>query len=302
MSKTVNRRDFLKLAGMGGVVFASGLGFDVLAAGQRHKPIEDFYFAQFSDTHWGFKGQQINPDAEFTLPKAIQSLNSLVEQPDFVVFTGDLTHTTDDVAERRRRMQSFREQIDKLEVKNIKFVAGEHDAALDKGAVYKEYFGDLYYRFQHKGLNFFVLDNVSDPAAQLGAAQLDWLKTELQKLIPTDPIVVFTHRPLFDLYPQWDWATRDGQAALDLLIAFQNVAVFYGHIHQSHRYYTQHIPHYASKSLIFPLPAPGSVSKRVPIPWNAAQPYSGLGYQNVQTAIQQQIYLLDEISLVKEVK
>jgi 3',5'-cyclic AMP phosphodiesterase CpdA len=35
--------------------------------------------------------------------------NALPRAPDFVVFTGDLTHTTDDDQERRRRMAQFRE-------------------------------------------------------------------------------------------------------------------------------------------------------------------------------------------------
>lgn len=41
------------------------------------------------------------------------------------------------------------------------------------------------------------------------------------------------------------------------------------------------ISHHAAKSLIFPLPAPGSVPKRAPIPWNADAPYLGLGLREV---------------------
>jgi len=70
-----------------------------------------------------------------------------------------------------------------------------------------------------------VLDNVSDPGAMIGDAQLGWLKNDLTKLDKDARIVVFTHRPLFDLYPQWDWATRDGAKAVELLMPFQNVTV-----------------------------------------------------------------------------
>ena len=45
---------------------------------------------------------------------------------------------------------------------------------------------------------------------------------------------------------------------------------------------TGHIAHHASKSLIFPLPAPGSQPKRTPLPWDAAQPYRGLGFREVE--------------------
>ncbi len=90
MKGSIDRREFLKLAGVGGIVFASGLGSGVRAAGY-----DDFYFVQLSDTHWGFEGPP-NPDAKGTLRKAVAAVNALAEPPDFIMFTGDLTHTTDD--------------------------------------------------------------------------------------------------------------------------------------------------------------------------------------------------------------
>lgn len=56
-----DRRDFLKLAGLGGVVFASGLRARVLGDGLRkdeETKAEEFYFVQLSDTHWGFDGRK----------------------------------------------------------------------------------------------------------------------------------------------------------------------------------------------------------------------------------------------------
>jgi hypothetical protein len=298
MRKGIDRRDFIKLASIGGAVFASGLGFDVQAKshgkhGHKLTP-EDFYFAQLSDTHWGFNGAMVNPESANTLHMAVRNLNSLQNQPDFIVFTGDLTHTTDDPQERRRRMQEFRTIVDGLRVKNLKFIPGEHDASLDKGAAYQEFFGDLHYSFDHKGLHFIVLDNVSDPNAVLGQLQLDWLKSDLEQLPISAPIVVLTHRPLFDLYPQWDWHTRDGQAAIDLLMPHTQVAIFYGHIHQEHRHMSGHIAHYAAKSLIFPLPAPGSVPKRAPLPWDANRPFAGLGYRTIEAYPRKASYEIDE--------
>src|SRR6266851_578803 len=103
MAINLTKRDFLKLAGLGGVVFASALpGFG--SVGRAAGADDEFYFVQLSDLHWGFKGSAINPDAEGTLPKAIAAVNALAEQPDFVVFTGDITHTTEDATERRARM------------------------------------------------------------------------------------------------------------------------------------------------------------------------------------------------------
>jgi predicted phosphodiesterase len=280
MSK-VDRREFLKLAGVGGVVFASGLGFSAQGGGKGASP-EEFYFVQLSDTHWGFDGPAVNPDAQGTLKKAVAAVNSLDAQPDFVVFTGDLTHTTEDARERRDRMAQFRDITSALRAKAVYFMAGEHDAALDRGDAYQQYFGKLYYSFDHRGVHFVVLDNVSDPAAVVGEAQLKWLAGDLQRLKKDAPLVVFTHRPLFDLYPQWDWATKDAAAVINALMPYRNVTVFYGHIHQEHHFMTGHIAHHAAKSLMFPLPAPGSAPKRAPVPWDASAPYRGLGFREVE--------------------
>jgi predicted phosphodiesterase len=284
MAKQIDRRAFLKLAGMGGVVYASGLAHHAQVAAATARTAEDFHWVQLSDTHWGFEGPLVNPDAKGTLKKAVDAVNALEHQPDFVVFTGDLTHTTDDPDERRRRMASFRDIVAGLKVKDVKLMPGEHDASLDRGKAFREMFGETRYTFDHKGIHFIVLDNVSDPAALIGEAQLAWLQADLAQLDRNARIVVLTHRPLFDLYPQWDWATRDGAKALELLMPFANVTVFYGHIHQEHHQMTGHIAHHAARSLIFPLPAPGSVSKRQPIPWDSAEPYKGLGFRDVERA------------------
>ena len=295
---TMDRRDFLKLAGIGGVVFVSGLGA-VALAGEKKGTEEDFFFVQLSDTHWGFDGSKANPDAKGTLQKAVAAVNGLSRQPDFIVFTGDLTHTTDDTQERRKRLGEFKEIISQLKVKNIKLMPGEHDASLDNGAAFQEFFGKTHYTFTHKGVTFIVLDNVSDPTASIGETQLLWLGEELKKLPKDARIVVLTHRPLFDLYPQWDWATRDGVKVLDMLMPYKNVTVFYGHIHQEHHQVTGHIPHHAAKSLIFPLPAPGSVPKRAPIPWDPAVPYKGLGYRGIDVLTAKTELVITEYPVTK---
>lgn len=274
----IDRRNFLKLGAVGGgAIFMSGLYGQSTAAGT----FDDFYFVQLSDTHWGFSGAP-NPDAANTLKKAVATVNALEIQPDFIVFTGDLTHTTDDPKERRKRMAEFKDIAAALSVKTVRFMPGEHDASLDNGAAFKEFFGETHYTFDHKGVHFIALDNVSDPGAKIGDAQLAWLADDLAQRDKDAPIIVLTHRPLFDLVPKWDWATRDGEKALALLMPHTNVTVFYGHIHQEHHHETGHIPHHAAKSLIFPLPAPGSQDKRTPLPWDPASPNKGLGFREIE--------------------
>ena len=290
----LDRRHFLQLAALGGgAVFASGLPGMSLAAGDA-----DFYFVQLSDAHWGYQGPA-NPDAANTLKKAVASVNALPMPPDFIVFTGDLSHTTDDPAERRRRMKEFKEIVSALNVKTVRFMPGEHDASLDNGAAYQELFGETHYTFDHKGIHFIALDNVSDPGARVGDAQLAWLAADLAKQSRDANIVVLTHRPLFDLMPAWDWATRDGDKVMAQLDPYKNVTVFYGHIHQENHHQTGHIAHHSAKSLIFPLPAPGSQEKRTPLPWDPSQPNRGLGFREIEAQTATSRYAITELPVTK---
>ena len=288
--QNIDRRDFLKLAGLGGAVLVSGCA----GTGPGAAAASDFYFVQLSDTHWGFQGPP-NPDAKVTLRKAVAAVNRLSNPPDFIMFTGDLTHTTDDPAERRRRLAEFKSIVADLKVRNVRFMPGEHDASLDQGAAYQEIFGATHYAFDHKGVHFIVIDNVSDPAARIGAEQLAWVKADLSGQPRDARIVVFTHRPLFDLAPRWDWATRDGAQAIDLLMPYPNVTVLYGHIHQEHHHMTGHIAHHSAKSLIFALPAPGSQPNRTPQAWDPEQPYKGLGFREVDALVGKAQYAITEL-------
>jgi 3',5'-cyclic AMP phosphodiesterase CpdA len=292
----IDRRDFLKLMGLGSAVFVLSPSNSVFASDDKMAR-DDFYFIQLSDSHWGFTGPKVNPDSIGTLKKAVAAVNSLKLQPDFIMFTGDLTHTTDDDTERRKRLSEFRDIIRNLKVKSVRFMPGEHDAALDKGEAFKEFFGKTHYAFDHKGVHFIVLDNVSDPHSTVGEAQLNWMSDDLKKLDKDSRIVVFTHRPLFDLYPEWDWYTRDGAKAIELLKPYSNVTVFYGHIHQENHHKTDHIWHHSAKGLMFPLPAPGSVQKKMPIQWDNAVPYKGLGFRGIEAKGKPAEYEITEFSV-----
>jgi hypothetical protein len=279
----------MKLLGLGGVAFASGLpgcgaspsptGASSAAAGARAAG-QDFFFLQLSDTHWGFQGPP-NPQAGTTLEHAVATINSVDALPDFVVFTGDLTHTTDDGAQRRERMKRFRDIVSALKVKDVRFLPGEHDAAPDRGEAYRELFGEPTVAFDHKGVHFVTIDNASMPGGAIGQAQLGWLAADLARLPPDVPVVVLAHRPLFPLFPEWEWQTSDGAAALEILAKREYVTVFYGHIHQEHHFTTGRIAHHAARSLIFPLPAPGSVPKKAPLPWDPSSADHGLGWRQV---------------------
>jgi len=206
MTSDFDRRELLALAALSGlgIVFGSALASPAAAQGYGGAPAsaapEDFFFVQLSDTHWGFKDDKVNPDAAGTLKKVIAGVNALSRQPDFIVFTGDMIHTTDDARERRRRMAEVRDMLGALKVKEVRFAPGDHDAQKDRGEAYQEFFGKLNYTFDHKGYHFVVLDNTSDPDQKLGEPQLAWLAADLKQLGTATPVVVLVHRPLFELY------------------------------------------------------------------------------------------------------
>ncbi|CAM3869027.1 metallophosphoesterase family protein [Roseateles saccharophilus] len=289
----MDRREFLALTAAGGsAVFASGLAgcANLSIAGKAR---EDFYFVQLSDTHVGYQGPD-NPDVALTLRKAMAAVNALPTPPDFIVFTGDLIDPADAPAERRRRLAEFKSIVADFEVKTVRFLPGETDAGRDGGAMFEEFFGNTFYSFDHKGVHFVALDSGSNPGAriggakgffgapQLGAPQLNWLKDDLARRSVDTPIVVLTHYPLFDLAPQWGWATRDGAQAIELLMPYRNVTVLYGHIHQEHHHMTGHIAHHAAKSLISPFPVPGSQPDRTQLRWDPSAPYKGLGFREIE--------------------
>src|SRR2546430_17254652 len=86
--QAVNRRTFLKIAGFGGVVFASRLARGAAAYASQ----DEFFFVQLSDTHWGYQGAA-NPDALVTLPKAVAAVDAPAPPPPLLVFTRGPTPT-----------------------------------------------------------------------------------------------------------------------------------------------------------------------------------------------------------------
>lgn len=290
-----SRRDFLALASLGGLVFSAGLpGCSRALADPRTAsggapsspapPLaraSDFFFLQLSDTHWGFEGAA-NPEAGHCLKDTVQAINAVSTQPDFIVFTGDLTQKTNNGHERRARMQQFRSIVAELKSPKLVFLPGEHDAAGDEGEAYRETFGELSQSFEHQGVYFITLDNASKADGALGPAQLEWLEHEVTKVPAAAGLVVLAHRPLFALYPEWSWSTPDGERAIELLSRHANVTVFYGHIHQEHHHTTGAITHHAARSLVFPLPAPAEGIERAPLAWDPSSRDHGLGHRAIR--------------------
>jgi len=51
---------------------------------------------------------------------------------------------------------------------------------------------------------------------------------------------------------------------------------------------------------MFPLPAPGSVPQKMPIPWDDTSPYRGLGFRGVEARGKQAEYEITEFGVKGE--
>jgi Icc protein len=70
-------------------------------------------------------------------------------------------------------------------------------------------------------------------ARDLGTEELAWLEKDVGGLSSSTPLVIFAHIPLWAVYPEWGWSTRDGAEALSLVKRFGSVTVLNSHIHQN---------------------------------------------------------------------
>ncbi len=286
--KDFDRRSFLKIAssslGIGVLytvapAFAAGgpVGEMMDTLGKKNgEKVKPFSFVQLSDPHVGFEGPP-NPLGTKAFEKAVEMVNGLTTQPELVIFTGDLTHDSEDKDVHSRRMQRFKEISSQLSAKKMVTVPGEHDAGLDGGALYRDFFGETFYSFDHRGVHFVALDNVSRAKPEVGPQQIEWLKKDLARFPRTAPIIVFTHRPLFDLKPEWEWFTSDGDDVMNVLSPYENVTVLYGHIHRDNEHEENHVHHFGARSLIFAFPDPDKVADKKPIPFDKEQPFKNLG-------------------------
>jgi hypothetical protein len=286
--KELDRRTFLRIAGMSlgvGALYrvapalaAPGAGADTARrlARANGEAVRPFTFVQLSDMHVG-SGAPMNPGGTAAFERAVETVNRLARPPDLVLFTGDLTHDSEEPGEPARRMRRFQEIADRLRVKVRKVVPGEHDAGLDGGAQFREVFGETHYSFDHRGVHFVALDNVSRAKPEVGPEQLAWLEKDLARFPRTAPIVVFTHRPLFDLKPEWEWFTSDGDKVMEVLGRHENVTVLYGHIHREDAHDVGPVHHYAARSLCWAFPDPAQTDEKKAIPFDAAHPFQQLG-------------------------
>jgi Icc protein len=243
-----DRRDFL--AGVGGTLLAGGLVPQLVQVAHAAKPLEDFTIAYISDSHLYVREKNLR--FVRSLERAVQEVNALDPQPDFVVFGGDLAQLG-----RKEELDTGREILATLKAPK-RMIVGEHDWYYDMGDAWKERFGPDRYVFEHKGVVFVALNSVVendfwtekgwnaetrmnvvsglDDRRQnpftVGEAQREWLRKALKKYKDDQPVVVLSHSPLYKYYKGWNFWTDDAEQVQEILSRFQSVTVLHGHTHQ----------------------------------------------------------------------
>jgi Icc protein len=285
-----SRRRILECMAWGGTgmvwTFAGGAPSSRLLGAAQAKDA-GFTFVQISDSHIGFD-KPVNPDPAATLNEALDKIAALPAPPDFIIHTGDITHLA-----APEQFDIALQNIARLK-RDVHYAPGEHDildAATAKA--YMERFGKgardgAYYSFDHKGVHFISLNNVTDLKANglgsLGGDQLAWLADDLRDKTDSTPIVVFCHIPLWTIAPEWGWGTQDSVAALALLARFGSLTVLNGHIHQTMQKIEGNATFHTARSTAFPQPAPGTAPAPGPLKVPPGQLRSVLGITDVTYA------------------
>ncbi|BAY00111.1 hypothetical protein MSTE_04819 [Mycobacteroides stephanolepidis] len=239
-------------------------------------------FAQISDSHIGFTGSA-NTHVVDSFDHAISQINSLDYTPDFVIHTGDLTHlATDEQFDQVKQMMSG------IDTPHVFTVPGEHDSVDDAGQRYRGVFGggtrgDGWYSFDIGGVHVIGLVNTLNlkKLGHLGGEQLDFIRKDLEQLSADTPIIVFSHIPLFAMYPEWGWGTDDSAQALSYMKRFASVTCLNGHVHQLFTKTEGNITFYSGTTTAYPLPKPGDGPAPKPVTLPAGQLHEILGIREV---------------------
>ena len=268
------------------------------AASNKPQSTPTLRFAQISDSHIGFHGPA-NPNVTETFNHAIGQINSLGYTPDFVIHTGDLTHLSTPA-----QFDQVKQMLTGLNTPHVFTVPGEHDSTDDAGQKYRQAFGagtrgDGWYSFDIAGVHLIALINTLSfstlGGGHLGPDQLDFIEKDVAGLSSDTPIVVFSHIPLFAMYPAWGWGTDDAVQALSYLKRFSSVTCLNGHVHQLFSKTEGNVTFYTGTTTAYPLPAPGQGPAPKPVTLPAGKLRDALGVREVSyTKGQQALALKDQ--------
>ena len=244
---SLGRRAFLK----NGVLFLAGISsssarqFSACAAESSSRGV--VRIGLLTDLHYADKtpaGSRHYRETISKLKEAEKHFRS--DQPDFVVFHGDLIDSGDSLDQEKKHLLTVVKAISKIPFPKH-YVLGNHCVdQLEKGE-FLQGVGqkDSYYSFDLNGFHFVVLDscfkndgtpygrrNFKWTDANVPKPELQWLQADLKKT--ECPTVVFAHQPL-DLKDTDAHAVKNSSVVRKILEKSKKVAaVFQGHSHRNH--------------------------------------------------------------------
>ena len=127
--------------------------------------------------------------------------------------------------------------------------------------------------------------------------QLDFVAKDVAALPSDTPIIVFSHIPLFAMYPDWGWGTDDSAQALSHLRRFSSVTCLNGHVHQVFSKTEGNVTFHSGTTTAYPLPAPGDGPAPKPVTLPAGKLHDALGIREVSYTRGQSTLALKEKAL-----
>ncbi len=250
-----------------------------------------FTFAYISDSH--LYERTLNQRFVRAIVKAVDDVNALDPQPDFVLYGGDLAQLG-----RPAELELGRQILSGLKAP-VKMMVGEHDWYLDLGEKWQEMFGPPTYSFDWKGVHVVVLqsvyekdfwtarkmtseqrmqtvaglDNAVQSRFEVGEKQREWLSDDLAKVPKSTPILVFSHSPLYKYYRPWNFWTEDAEQVQAMLKPFDKVTVIHGHTHQMLFNQIGNISFYGMLSTAWPWPYAPEGLPKLTVQMNRVDPF-----------------------------
>ena len=252
---TWTRRTFIHEALLKGPAAAATVGFFPLVSTldlAYAQTGQNFRFAWVSDTH--LYPKELNTRFVEKTVRAFKEVQEMNPPADFMLFGGDLAQLG-----APAEISLGNELLKEVKIKKY-FIPGEHDWYLDMGALWNKTFGAAPWTFDHKGVRIIGLDTVSHAPdfwtsrkytptermghmatldgtlggawSAVGEKQLRFMSTTLANWPKSQPVIVFTHTPLYEYFPPWNFWIRDWRAAHEILQPYSNVTNVHGHTHQ----------------------------------------------------------------------
>ena len=182
---------------------------------------ESFRFALFTDLHIS----TTNPIASEDLKNAVNDVNSL-SGIDFVIVSGDVSNLGDTTS-----LKDAKRMLKALKMP-FYIVPGNHDFHWNIGngaADFIRIFGDDKFVFVHKGFVFAGFSTVplkKTGSGYIQSADIEWLKSTLQKQGNEKPSIIITH------YPLLTGDVDNWKEMKDVLHEFNVITILNGHYHR----------------------------------------------------------------------